>query len=85
MGNAIVSILQYSSDKAFYFSSRFHTSIAGAGTTDRDVTRLTVSRSEIDLGHIKNAYQIVCGESLSSAVSRDTSGSYRTALLALIE
>ncbi|XP_045032148.1 annexin A4 [Daphnia magna] len=85
MANALVSILQYSSDKAVYFSSRFFTSIAGAGTADRDLMRLTVSRCEIDLGNIKNAYQTVYGEALSSAVSSDTSGSYRTALLALIE
>ncbi|XP_046642532.1 annexin B11-like [Daphnia pulicaria] len=85
MGNALVSILQYSADKALYFSSRFHTTIAGAGTADRDLMRLTVSRCETDLGNIKIAYQNIYGVSLSTAVSDDTSGSYRTALLALID
>ncbi|XP_046632360.1 annexin A4-like [Daphnia pulicaria] len=84
IANALVSILQYSRDKARYFSEKFHASIAGAGTADRDLMRLTVSRCETDLGNIKSAYQTVYGESLSNAVSKDTSGSYRTALLALI-
>jgi annexin A7/11 len=61
--------VQYSRDKARYFSSRFHASVAGAGTADRDLMRLTVSRCETDLGNIKVAYQDVYGESLSNAVS----------------
>ncbi|KAI9563873.1 hypothetical protein GHT06_011340 [Daphnia sinensis] len=85
MGNALVSILQYSRDKAKYFASRFHESIAGAGTADQDLMRLTISRCEIDLGNIKTAYQNIYAVSLSSDVSDDTSGSYRSALLALID
>ncbi len=61
--------VQYSRDKAKYFSARFHVSVAGAGTADRDLMRLTVSRCETDLGNIKVAYQDVYGESLSNAVS----------------
>ena len=61
--------VQYSADKALYFSSRFHTTIAGAGTADRDLMRLTVSRCETDLGNIKMAYQYIYGVSLSTAVS----------------
>jgi annexin A7/11 len=61
--------VQYSRDKARYFSERFQASIAGAGTADRDLMRLTVSRCETDLGNIKSAYQTVYGESLSNAVS----------------
>ena len=61
--------VQYSRDKASYFASRFYTSIKGAGTDDRNLMRLTVSRCEIDLGNIKEAYQRLHGESLSSAVA----------------
>ena len=61
--------VQYSADKALYFSSRFHTTIAGAGTADRDLMRLTVSRCETDLGNIKMAYQYIYEVSLSNAVS----------------
>lgn len=61
--------MQYSRDKAVYFSSRFYSTIAGAGTADRDLMRLTVGRCEIDLGNIKVAYQNFYGVSLSTAVS----------------
>lgn len=61
--------MQYSRDKARYFSARFHVSVAGAGTADRDLMRLTVSRCETDLENIKSAYQTVYGESLRSVVS----------------
>ena len=61
--------MQYSRDKAMYFSARFHVSVAGVGTADRDLMRLTVSRCETDLGNIKVAYQNVYGESLRNAVS----------------
>ncbi len=61
--------VQYSRDKARYFSARFHASVAGAGTADRDLMRLTVSRCETDLDNIKSAYQTVYGESLRSVVS----------------
>ncbi|EFX76230.1 hypothetical protein DAPPUDRAFT_231205 [Daphnia pulex] len=85
MGSALASILQYSRDKAVYFSSRFYTTIAGAGTAHRDLLRLTISRCETDLGNIKIAYQSLYGMSLSTAVTDDTSGSYQLALLALID
>lgn len=61
--------MQYSRDKAKYFASRFHESIAGVGTEDRDLMRLTISRCETDLGNIKTAYQNIYSVSLSSDVS----------------
>ena len=61
--------VQYSRDKAVYFSSRFHTTVIGMGTEDRNLMRLTVSRCEIDLGNIKAAYQTLYGTSLSNDVA----------------
>ena len=61
--------VQYSRDKARYFSWRFYASIAGTGTADRDLMRLTVSRCETDLGYIKIIYNDIFGETLSHAVS----------------
>lgn len=64
-----VQIVRYSRDKAAYFAARFFVSISGAGTADRDLRRLTVSRCETDLGNIKTAYQNIYSVSLSTAVS----------------
>nr|CAH0104947.1 unnamed protein product [Daphnia galeata] len=87
IGYALYSISEYSRDKAMYFSRRFHEALlyeTVAGTSDRNMMRLTVSRCETDLGNIKNIYRSMYGVTLHYSVSEATSGSYRTALLALI-
>ena len=91
-------------NKYNYFASRFYTTTSSLGTLDEALQRLTVSRCEVDLGNIKDAYAQLYGESLHNDVSvrkiifiwsvfstnlfwfvqSDTSGDYRSTLLALI-
>lgn len=56
----------------------------GLGTRDRDLIRLIVSRSEIDLGDIKAAFERMYGKTLLSYVSGDTSGDYKHGLYAIM-
>lgn len=67
--NFSMTLVQYSRDKAAYFSSRFHTTIKGPGTEDRNLMRLTVSRCEVDLENIKQRYQKIYDTPLRSDVS----------------
>jgi len=56
----------------------------GMGTDDETLIRLIVSRCEIDLGSIKKDYQELYHKTLYDAVKKETSGDYKSGLLALI-
>ena len=47
-------------------------------------SRIVVSRSEIDLGDIKNAFQEKFGKTLEDFIAGDTSGDYKKVLLSLV-
>uniref|UniRef100_A0A665X918 Annexin n=1 Tax=Echeneis naucrates TaxID=173247 RepID=A0A665X918_ECHNA len=55
----------------------------GAGTKDRTLIRIMVSRSEIDMLDIRQEYLKAYGKSLYTHISGDTSGDYKKLLLKL--
>lgn len=71
-------------NKAAYLAECLKNSMAGAGTNDRALIRLMVTRSEIDLQDIKQQFQSLYGKSLESYISGDASGEYKKLLLALL-
>lgn len=58
-------------DKIDYLATRLHESMEGIGTDDRVLIRIIVSRSEIDLGDIKESFQKKYGKSLADFVKVD--------------
>ena len=67
-----------------YFAMRIRESVKGLGTNDSKLVRVIVSRCEIDLPQIKEAYQRIYQRNLLYDVRDDTSGYYRNILTCLI-
>ncbi|KAG1950614.1 annexin A11a isoform X2 [Pimephales promelas] len=66
-----------------YFAERLYKAMKGAGTKDRTLTRIMVTRSEVDMLDIRQEYAKMYGKSLYTAISGDTSGDYKKLLLKL--
>ena len=71
-------------DRPGYFATRIRESVKGLGTNDSKLVRVIVSRSEKDLGLIKQAYQRIYGRDMLHDVRDDTSGYYRDILTGII-
>ena len=56
----------------------------GIGTNDKKLIRNIVSRCEIDMPQIKQAYRNMYGRELISDIRGDTSGDYKKILSRLI-
>ncbi|MFH4984045.1 hypothetical protein AB6A40_010754 [Gnathostoma spinigerum] len=59
--------------------------MAGLGTSDQDLIRIIVSRSEVDLKSIKHEYESLYETPLVDAIKSECSGDYRKALVAIVE
>ncbi|KAL6475797.1 hypothetical protein MHYP_G00168370 [Metynnis hypsauchen] len=66
-----------------YFAERLHKAMKGAGTKDRTLIRIMVTRSEVDMLDIRQEYLRNYGKSLYTDISGDTSGDYKKLLLKL--
>ncbi|KFV16487.1 Annexin A6, partial [Pterocles gutturalis] len=70
-------------NKPAFFADKLYKSMKGAGTDERTLTRIMISRSEIDLLNIRGEFIDLFDKSLHHMIEKDTSGDYRKALLAL--
>ncbi|KAL0409060.1 UNVERIFIED_CONTAM: Annexin D5 [Sesamum radiatum] len=81
---ALLTILQCAENPGKYFAKVLHKSMKGMGTDDTTLTRVIVTRAEIDMQYIKAEYQKKYRKPLNDAVHSETSGHYRTFLLSLL-
>ncbi|KAL7060903.1 hypothetical protein AAHC03_09446 [Spirometra sp. Aus1] len=80
----LVAIVKYAENKNELFATWLYETMAGAGTRDKDLIRLVLVRSELDLEDIKRAYEAKYKKSLARAIEGDTSGDYKRMLLAIV-
>ncbi|KAH7850662.1 hypothetical protein Vadar_001141 [Vaccinium darrowii] len=82
---ALLTILQCAENPAKYFAKVLHKAIDGLGTDEKTLSRIIVSRAEIDIQQIKAEYLKKYKKSLSDEVHSVTSGNYRAFLLSLLD
>lgn len=82
---ALMAIVECVQSPPAFFAKCLHEAIDGLGTNDATLIRITVGRSEIDLGNIKSEYERIYNQTLLSAIKEnETSGDYSRALCAII-
>ncbi|MEE6459378.1 hypothetical protein FKM82_000614 [Ascaphus truei] len=81
--SCLTAIVKCAASKSAFFAEKLNLSMKGSGTRDKDLIRVMVSRSEIDMNEIKVHYKRLYGKTLRQAILDDTKGDYETILLAL--
>uniref|UniRef100_A0A8C3KLU7 Annexin n=1 Tax=Calidris pygmaea TaxID=425635 RepID=A0A8C3KLU7_9CHAR len=81
--DALLAVVKCLRNKPAYFAERLYKSMKGLGTDDNTLIRVMVSRSEIDMLHIRREFLTMYGKSLYSFIKGDCSGDYRKVLLRL--
>lgn len=82
---AILTIARRTQSLPRYFAEKLKEAMKGVGTNDSTLIRIIVSRSEMDLGAIREEYSDLYHKSLISAIKDETSGDYEKALLSIID
>jgi annexin A7/11 len=82
---ALLAVVRAGKSAPHYFARRAHEAMAGAGTNDDALIRVIVTRAEIDMVQIKDAYMELYQKSLIKAIEHDTGGDYRKLLIAAID
>uniref|UniRef100_A0A0N4ZNZ6 Annexin n=1 Tax=Parastrongyloides trichosuri TaxID=131310 RepID=A0A0N4ZNZ6_PARTI len=82
--DALIAIVNVARNTPDYFATLLHESMKGLGTRDKDLIRIIVSRSEIDLKDIAMAYERKYGTTLNHAIKSDCGGDYKNALLSIV-
>ncbi|KAJ8683343.1 hypothetical protein QAD02_019135 [Eretmocerus hayati] len=80
----LLAIVKCVKNRPGFFAEQIYKSMKGAGTDDQRLIRLIVTRSEMDMGEIKQAFMQQYGQSLENRISDDCSGDYKKCLIALI-
>ena len=77
------TMIHVSLNPSEYFATRVNYAIKGAGTKDALLIRILVTRDEIDMPQIKDAYKRLYNKDMVKDIENDTSGDYKRLLVEL--
>ena len=76
----LLAVCQSIRNRPEYFADKLRASMKGAGTDDRTLQRIMISRCEIDMEDIRQAYVKKHNKTLEGDIDGDTSGHYKQIL-----
>jgi len=79
-----LTIVSYVRDSNAFFAYRLYHSMKGLGTDDDTLIRIVISRSEIDLARVAEAFTALYKSTLSAFIRGDCRGDYKNLLLAVV-
>uniref|UniRef100_A0A3Q4BJQ5 Annexin n=1 Tax=Mola mola TaxID=94237 RepID=A0A3Q4BJQ5_MOLML len=79
----LTAIVKCNGSRPAFFAEKLNLAMKGKGTRKHILTRIMVSRSEIDMKQIKEEYKKNYGKTLYTDILDDTKGDYEKILLAL--
>lgn len=80
----MLCVVQCSRNPATYFANALYRSMKGAGTDDRTLIRIVVSRAEKDLEDIKAEFLKTHKKTLKKMIEDDCSGHYKNLLVKIV-
>ncbi|KAI4872212.1 hypothetical protein NFI96_031050 [Prochilodus magdalenae] len=80
---SFLTLVQCFENKQLYFANRLSDAMKSKGAKEKVVTRIMVSRCEVDLKKIRSEFKTQFGKSLYQTIAEHTKGDYQTALLSL--
>ncbi|CAJ0572176.1 unnamed protein product, partial [Mesorhabditis spiculigera] len=80
----LLAVVRATQNKQRYFAMQIQNAVKGFGVKDNDLIRVLVSRSEVDLKHIREEYFKLYGKKLEDVIQAETKGAYREGLLRIL-
>ncbi|KAE8292463.1 Annexin A1 Annexin I Annexin-1 Calpactin II Calpactin-2 Chromobindin-9 Lipocortin I [Larimichthys crocea] len=80
--NCLTALVKCAGSRPAFFAEKLYLSMKGKGTRKAILTRIMVSRSEIDMKRIKDEYKKAHGKTLYQDILDDTKDDYEKILLA---
>ena len=80
---AFKTIIYANTTPSEYFASKVNEALKGAGTNDKLLMRILITRDEVDMPQIKQCYKKLYGKDMVEAIKNDTTGDYKNLLVEL--